>query len=77
MEEPLSRPEALKKCRESNPNANLMMPKSANGQHMLERFLTGRNFMNGNFFLGMEKNNGHWFWDDGSPVFVTRKLIMS
>jgi hypothetical protein len=31
------------------------------------------NLTGNNYFLGMTKTNGHWYWDDGSAVFVMRK----
>ena len=49
------------------------MPKTAWTQTHLEDFANLKNFSDGKIFLGMSKNNGHWYWDDGTPVFVRCK----
>jgi len=76
IERPLSKQEALTKCREKNTNANLVMAKTAQAQLLLQNMADGKTLSNGNFFLGMTKTNGHWYWDDGSPVFVTCKITL-
>ena len=73
IDEALSKADALAKCQEKNPNAHLMMPKTENDQNLFIRLASGKNYTN-NFFLGMSKINNQWYWDDGSPVFVMRKI---
>ncbi len=73
--EPLSKSEALKKCRQQNPNANLMMPQTENEQKTFQNFISGLNLTGNNYFLGVTKTNGHWYWDDESAVFVMRKCF--
>ena len=51
-----------------------MMPKTEFQQLKLQQFLAGKNFTDGNFFLGMLKIKNQWLWDDGSPVFTQCKL---
>ena len=65
------------KCQALNPQASLVMPKTNWTQSLLEKFGTLKNFSDGKIFLGMSKINGHWFWDDGTPVFVTCKIIIN
>lgn len=51
-----------------------MMPKNAVGQSQLEAFFGGRpDADGGDYFIGMTRIGGHWFWDDGTPVFVSCK----
>ena len=71
--EPLSKSEAVKKCRQQNPSANLVMPQTEYEQKMLQNFASGLNLTGNNYFLGMTKTDGHWYWDDGTAVFVMRK----
>ena len=71
--ESLSKESAQSKCQSINPSAKLIMPKTAWTQTHLEDFANLKNFSDGKIFLGMSKNNGHWYWDDGTPVFVRCK----
>ena len=76
VEDPLPRDEALAKCRQNNPNANLMLPKTAAGQAQLEGLVGGMPESGGSYFIGMTRVDGHWLWDDGSPVFVTSEIFL-
>jgi hypothetical protein len=72
IQEPSSKSEALQKCRDKNPYANLMMPKTAYQQLKLEQLVEG--VSNASlFFLGMTKTAGYWYWDDGTAVFLKCK----
>jgi hypothetical protein len=64
---------AIKQCKSLNPSAQLMMPKTDFIQSKLEQFIAKRTTSKADFFLGMEKTDGKWIWDDGPPVFVRRK----
>ena len=48
-----------------------MLPKTAAGQAQLEGLVGGMPESGGSYFIGMTRVDGHWLWDDGSPVFVT------
>jgi hypothetical protein len=63
----------MQKCQALNPYGHLVMPQTAFQQMKLERFLSKRNFIEGDFFLGMKKADTQWLWDDGRPVFVQCK----
>jgi hypothetical protein len=61
----------LQTCLAKNPSSYLMMPKTETVQSLFEKLTSGKNFTEGNFFLGMKKSTaGQWMWDDGTPVFV-------
>jgi hypothetical protein len=69
-----SKTDALKQCRQLNPNSQLLMPKTAEKQQRLEEYAIVKNLPSRDFFLGMAKVGGYWMWDDLSPVFVRCKF---
>ncbi len=70
----VSKSDALSQCQAINPAANLLMPKTAFTQLKLEQFAARMNMSNVTIFLGMNKIDGQWLWDDGTPVFVKCEL---
>ena len=71
MDTPSTKDEALAKCREIHAGANLFTVKSNYEQNVMEQFLL-RAGVTDEVFLGATKlENGHWFWDDGNPIFTT------
>ena len=69
-----SKSDALESCKSFHPSASLLSVKSAHKQMMFEEYLKRNSFTN-EIFLGAElKENGHWFWDDGNPIFVSGNL---
>jgi hypothetical protein len=69
-----SKADALSQCRLLNPNSQLLMPKSADRQQKIEKYVKAKNLPTGNFYLGMTKMGNIWMWDDGTPVFVRCKF---
>ena len=74
MDSTLSKQDALATCKELTPGATLLMPKTKHDQNVMEDFLRHNNFHE-EVYLGAENlDNGHWFWDDGSPLFVSSEF---
>ncbi len=71
-----SKLDALNQCRQLYPNSQLMMPKTADRQHKLEKYVNAKNLSSANFYLGMTKVGNYWMWDDGTPVFVRCKILI-
>ncbi len=70
MDSTKTKAEALTECQNINPAATLATPKTSFDQKLLEQFLT-RNAITGDVVLAASKSEeGHWFWDDGSPIFI-------
>ena len=65
-----SKTAAQQACKDINPAAELMMPKTDQTARQLQQFISSKTVQDGNFYLGMSKIGGQWIWDDGSPVFV-------
>jgi len=69
-----SKADALSQCRKLNPRSQLLMPKTEDRQEKFEEYVEAKNISSGNFYLGMARVENHWFWDDGTPVFVQCKF---
>jgi hypothetical protein len=72
-----SKTDALKQCRQLNPNSQLLMSKTAERQRRIEEYAMNKNLLTGEFFLGMAKVGNYWMWDDFTPVFVRCKRSSS
>ena len=74
IETAASKNAAVAKCKELNPLATLMMPKTMFEQIKLEQFVVEKSIAGTDFYIGMAQTDGYWFWDDGSPVFVRSRF---
>ena len=71
MTNPASKIDAIATCKNENAGAFISSPKSTHEQYILEQFLIKME-VTSNIHLGIEKQaNDHWYWHDGSPVFVS------
>ena len=74
MDSTSSKQDALAACKGLNPGATLLMPKTKHDQNVMEDFLRHTNFHE-EVYLGAEiLDDGHWFWDDGNPLFVSSEF---
>ena len=71
-----SKTAAQQTCKDINPAAVLMMPKTDQIAQQLQQFISGKTVQDGNFYLGMSNIGGQWIWDDGSPVFVRCEKVI-
>lgn len=71
MDSTANKDDATTACKNLNPGANLLMPKTHHDQLLMSNFLENSN-ENSEVYLGMKKDSsGHWMWDTGNPVFVS------
>ena len=70
---PATKADAIAQCKTMNPRAQLVMPKTGFNQIKLDQFVSAKTTTKIEMFLGMEKLEGKWMWDDGIPVFVRCK----
>ncbi len=69
-----SKADALTQCHSVNPRATLVTPKTDLQQRNLVQFLKDHN-VNEDVHLGLsKKDDGFWYWDDGEPLFVQRRI---
>ncbi len=64
--------DALAACQAINPSAIMVTAKTELQQDNLARFLKDQGVTE-DVYLGLTKDaDGHWYWDDGDPMFVQR-----
>ena len=74
MDSSASKEDALSACKVVHPRATLLTPKSHLEQKEMEKFFLSAQ-LEDDIFLGAKKSeDGQWFWDDGSPLFVESKF---
>ena len=75
MDSAASKDDAIASCKSLNPGATLAIPKSTHEQKIMEQYLKRTDFTDEIFLGAIKKDNGHWFWDDENPMFVSGKII--
>ena len=65
-----SKEDALAECRKLNPSAIMVTPKTEVQQRQLQKLLNDGSVTE-DIHIGLSKaDDGHWYWDDGDPLFV-------
>ena len=76
MNEPRTKSEAETLCKEEFPRASLFMPTTQIEQATLEGWLKDSSITS-SMFLGAQKVDNQWVWDDGGPIFMEGSSLTS
>lgn len=66
-----SKDDAIAACQALNPGAKMLAPKTKYEQFVMENFLQKAGLTTEVYLAAKKQDSGHWFWDDGTPIFVS------